>query len=135
MIRMLLRDSWWVCDWSVLKSEMMNPVDICLNEVHVSHYPPWYWLIDDRTGNCVHVCVRACVCVCVCVVKSYISLKLFTIYLIHYVVSDVIRCHLCHCLFVFGLTIQVNIYANQDTLRPVGNPPLAGDQVRLDLIH
>ena len=42
-----------------------------------------------------------------------------------------IRCHLHQLCVCFGLTVQVNIYANQDGLRPVGNPPLAGEQVRL----
>ena len=36
---------------------------------------------------------------------------------------------------VFLVDPQVNIYADTNVLRPVGNPPLAGDQVRLNLIY
>ena len=37
----------------------------------------------------------------------------------------------CLQLKNFVIWFQVNIYANNENLVPIGNPPLAGDQVRL----
>ena len=46
-----------------------------------------------------------------------------------------IRCHLHSLCVCFGVTIQVNIYPSKGkSPRPVGNPPLNGEQVRLNLV-